>query len=257
MMLCGASGVTFTSGSMTAALVRGAARELAWLPSLQCVRHGSKAVTRHKKAIHFERQKILALTEYIAPKPVFDEACVKPKDRAADTDKENLLERFQCSQLEAVLRDSKMVAVFQRNSLAADDFLLLKHRLFKHEIYIKLFSNQVIRKTLAQSHLQAMLPLFIGQTFLVVSHQPKAKEMLQTARNVSQIVLLGACIENRLLSRQGVVNYSRLPSKDALQSQLVGALTMMTSQTSNLLTHHSARLCHMLEQHSKEEAKSA
>ncbi|XP_075033119.1 large ribosomal subunit protein uL10m [Mixophyes fleayi] len=257
MILCATSSVTFTSGSMTAALVRGAARELAWLPSLQCVRHGSKAVTRHKKAIHFQRQKILALTEYIAPKQAIDEKCVKPKAKAADTDKENLFERFLCSQLEAVLRDSKMVAVFQRNSLAADEFLLLRHRLCKHEIYIKVFPNQVIRKILAQSHLQAMLPLFIGQTFLVVSHHAKAKEMLQTVRNVPQIVLLGTCIENRLLSKQGVVNYSRLPSKEILQGQLVGALTVMTSQTSNLLTHHSARLCNLLEQHSKEEVKSS
>ncbi|XP_069809362.1 large ribosomal subunit protein uL10m [Dendropsophus ebraccatus] len=242
---------------MAATLVRGVARELAWLPSLQCVRHRSKAVTRHKRATHFQRQKILALTQYIAPKPAISEACVKQKARADDTVKENLLEKFLCSQLENIIQENKMVAVFQRNAIGADDFLHLKHRLHKHEIYIKVFPLQVIRKVLGQSHLQGLLPLFFGHTFMVVSPHAKAKEMLQAIRAAPQIQLLGACIENRLLSKQGIVNYSKLPSKELLQGELVGTLTMLTAQTSSLLTHHSAQLSTMLEQHAKEEGKEA
>ncbi|KAM4033850.1 large ribosomal subunit protein uL10m isoform 2-T2 [Anomaloglossus baeobatrachus] len=240
---------------MAATLVRGAARELAWLPSLQCFRHKSKAVTRHKKAIHFERQKILALTKYIAPKPAISESCVKPKVIAEDNGKENLLEKFQCSQLEKVIQENKMVAVFQRSSIGTEDFLHLRHRLHKHEIYVKIFPLQVIRKILGQSHLQALLPLFIGQTFIVVSSHAKVKEMLQAIRTAPQIQLLGACVDNRLLSKQGIVNYSKLPSKETLQGQIVGTLTMLTAQTPSLLTHHSTQLCTMLEQHSKEEGK--
>ncbi|XP_018421094.1 PREDICTED: 39S ribosomal protein L10, mitochondrial [Nanorana parkeri] len=240
---------------MAAALVRGAARELAWLPSFQCVRHGSKAVTRHKKAMHFERQKIMALTKYIPPKPS-DEKCLQPRTRPEDTGKENLLERFLCTQLSAVLQNSKMIAVFQRNSIGAEDFLLFRHRLFKHDLHIKVFPNQVTRKVLDQFQLQAMLPLFIGHTFLVVSSEAKVKEMLQAARTVPQTVLLGACVENRLLSRQGVVNYSKLPSKETLQGQLVSTLGTMTSETSRLLTHHSSHLSSLLKQHSKEDVKS-
>ncbi|XP_075702407.1 large ribosomal subunit protein uL10m [Rhinoderma darwinii] len=240
---------------MAATLVRGAARELAWLPSLQCVRHRSKAVTRHKKAIHFERQKILALTKYIAPKPAVSESCVKPKVKAEDTSKENLLEKFLCSQLENVIQESKMLVVFQRNSIGSDNFLHLRHRLHKHELYIKVFPLQVLRKILGQSHLQALLPLFMGHTFLVVSPHARVKEMLQAIRPTPQIQLLGACIENRLLSKQGIVNYSKLPSKELLQGEIVGTLTTLTAQTSHFLTHHSAQLCSVLEKHSKEEGK--
>ncbi|XP_077315858.1 large ribosomal subunit protein uL10m [Lithobates pipiens] len=240
---------------MAAALVRAAARELAWLPSLQCVRHGSKAVTRHKKAMHFERQKIMALTKYIPPKPSND-GCFKPKPKPEDTGKENLYERFLCNQLHAVLQDSKMIAVFQRNSVGSEDLLLFKHRLFKNGAHIKIFPNQVIRKVLDQFQLQAMLPLFIGHTFLVVNPQPKVKEMLQAARTVPQIVLLGAYVENKLMSPQGMVNYSKLPSKEMLHGQLVSTLATMTFQTSRLLTHHSSHLSSLLEQHSKGDVKN-
>ncbi|CAI9616936.1 unnamed protein product [Staurois parvus] len=238
-----------------AALVRSVARQLAWLPSLQCVRHGSKAVTRHKKAMHFERQKIMALTKYIPPKPSNDK-CFKPKLKPEDTEKENLYEQFLYNQLSAVFQDSKMIAVFQRNSIRSEDFLLFRHRLFKHNVHIKIFPNQVVKKVLVQFQLQGLLPLFIGRTFLVVSPQPKVKEMIQAARAVPQVVLLGACVENKLMSPQGMVIYSRLPSKETLQGQLVGTLTTMTSQTSCLLTHHSSHLSKLLEQHSKEDVKS-
>lgn len=47
----------------------------AWLPALQLLRRGSKAVTRHWKAMHFQRQKLLALTEYLPPRPAVPPRC--------------------------------------------------------------------------------------------------------------------------------------------------------------------------------------
>lgn len=37
-----------------------------------------------------------------------------------------------------------MIAVFQRNSIGAEDFLLFRHRLFKNGARIKIFPNQVL-----------------------------------------------------------------------------------------------------------------
>lgn len=50
-----------------------------WLPALQLVRHGSKAVTRHWKAMHFQRQKLMAVTEYLAPRPAIPPRCLAPR----------------------------------------------------------------------------------------------------------------------------------------------------------------------------------
>ena len=48
------------------------------LPTHQIIRYGSKAVTRHRRVMHFERQKLMAVTEYIAPKPVVNPRCLPP-----------------------------------------------------------------------------------------------------------------------------------------------------------------------------------
>lgn len=45
--------------------------------------------------------------------------------------------------LEKVFNECKMIAVLQNNAISAEDMLLLKHRLKKHDITIKYFPNQV------------------------------------------------------------------------------------------------------------------
>ncbi|KAL4687182.1 hypothetical protein H8959_019310 [Pygathrix nigripes] len=51
------------------------------LPALQTVRYGSKAVTRHRRVMHFQRQKLMAVTEYIPPKPAIHPACLPSPPR--------------------------------------------------------------------------------------------------------------------------------------------------------------------------------
>lgn len=55
-------------------------------------------------------------------------------------------------------------------------------------------SLQVMRSFLNNSIYSNMLPLFIGQTVIFVSKEPKAKEMLQVLRGSPQMVLLGKSV---------------------------------------------------------------
>lgn len=50
---------------------------------------------------------------------------------------------------------------------------------------------QVIRSYLKDSVYSNMAPLFMGPTVLLVSTEPKVKEMLKTLRSSPQITLLG------------------------------------------------------------------
>lgn len=45
--------------------------------------------------------------------------------------------------LEKVFNECKMIAVLQNNAINAEDMLLLKHKLRKHDITIKFFPNKV------------------------------------------------------------------------------------------------------------------
>lgn len=61
--------------------------------------------------------------------------------------------------------------------------------------------------------------------------------------------LSGACIDDTILSRQGVENFAKLPSLEASQGQTLGALALLPSQTCSMLQHGAAHLTALLDGH--------
>uniref|UniRef100_A2A715 Large ribosomal subunit protein uL10m n=1 Tax=Mus musculus TaxID=10090 RepID=A2A715_MOUSE len=127
----------------------------AWLPTLQTVRHGSKAVTRHWRVMHFQRQKLMAITEYIPPKPAINPRCLPPPPKPPK--EESGLVRLLRQDIVAVFRDNRMIAVCQNVALSAEDKLLLRHQLRKHKIFIKVFPSQVLKPFLENSKYRNLL----------------------------------------------------------------------------------------------------
>ncbi|NXP70056.1 RM10 protein, partial [Ramphastos sulfuratus] len=218
-----------------------------WLPALQLVRRGSKAVTRHWKAMHFQRQKLMAVTEYVAPRPAIPPRCLAPRKETVE--KEDGYRLLLQRQVQEVFRDSRMVAVCQYNSMPDEEVVLMRHYLRKHNIEVKFVLNEIVRPVLSQSKYKNLLPLFVARNILLVSPETKAKEMLRVLKGVPQVNLLGACIDDTILSRQGVENFAKLPSLEATQGQTVGALALLPSQTSSLLQRGPAHLTALLDQH--------
>ncbi|KAM4884366.1 large ribosomal subunit protein uL10m [Sylvia borin] len=219
----------------------------AWLPALQLLRRGSKAVTRHWKAMHFQRQKLLALTEYVAPRPAVPPRCL-PR-HSPEEQQEDGYARVLRRQAEQTLRDSRMVAVCHYNPMAEEDVATLRHYLRRHNIHLKFVLNEVMRPVLAQSKFRELLPLFVCRNVLLVSAEAPAREMLRVLKGVPHVTLLGACIDDTILSRQGVENFSRLPSLEVCQGQTVAALSLLSSQTSSLLQRGPAHLTALLDEH--------
>ncbi|XP_074018920.1 large ribosomal subunit protein uL10m isoform X3 [Numenius arquata] len=207
-----------------------------WLPALQFVRRGSKAVTRHWKAMHFQRQKLMAVTEYLAPRPAIPPCCLTPKKEKVE-------------EVEEVFRDNRMIAICQYNSMPGEDVVLMRHYLRKHNIEVKFVLNEIVRPVLSQSKYKNLLPLFVARNILLVSPELKAKEMLRVLKGVPQVNLLGACIDDTILSRRGVENFAKLPSLEVSQGQTVGALALLPSQTSSLLQRGPAHLTALLDEH--------
>ncbi|XP_049636947.1 39S ribosomal protein L10, mitochondrial [Suncus etruscus] len=237
-----------------AGMLRGGFLPLAgWVPTLQIVRYGSKAVTRHRRVMHFQRQKLMAVTEYIPPKPAVNPRCLPPPPRPP---KEEMgLIRLLNREIEALFRDNRMIAVCQNVALAAEDKLLLRHQLRKHKILMKVYPNQVLRPFLEQSKYCNLLPLFVGHNLLLVSNEPKVKEMVRILKGVPFLPLLGGCIDDTILSRQGFINYAKLPTLDMAQGELVGRLSGLMAQTHALLQHQPLQLTALLDQHVKQQPK--
>lgn len=61
--------------------------------------------------------------------------------------------------------------------------------------------------------------------------------------------LPGACIDDTILSRQGVENFAKLPSLESSQGQTLGTLALLPSQTCSMLQHGAAHLAALLDGH--------
>uniref|UniRef100_A0A8V0ZP71 Large ribosomal subunit protein uL10m n=1 Tax=Gallus gallus TaxID=9031 RepID=A0A8V0ZP71_CHICK len=205
-----------------------------WLPALQLVRRGSKAVTRHWKAMHFQRQKLMAVTEYIAPRPAVPERCLAPRRKVEEEEEEYGYARLLRQQVEEAFRDNRMIAVCQYNSMPGEDMVLMRHYLRKHNIEVKFVLNEIVRPVLSQSRYKNLLPLFVSRNILLVSPETKAKEMLRVLKGVPQVNLLGACIDDTILSRQGVENFAKLPSLETSRGQTLGLARQGAQQGQSL-----------------------
>ena len=80
-------------------------------------------------------------------------------------------------------------------------------------------------------------PLFLASTVVTYSKEAKVKPLLSGIRKQPKVDILGGKIDNQLLSRKALVDYSKLPSLTGQHVQLL-----------QMLSEHSKRLTTLLEQ---------
>lgn len=68
------------------------------------------------------------------------------------------------------------------------------------------------------------------------------------------LFLSGACVDNAILSNQGFTDYAKLPSLVTAQGNVVGALSLVTSQTSTLLQRGTVHLTSLLDNYVKQQS---
>lgn len=88
---------------------------------------------------------------------------------------------------------------------------------------------------------------------LVLSYKQR-KSLKKDNPNLTLRFSTGACIENTLLSAQGVLSYSKLPSVTVVQGELVSGLTLLTSRTASMIMHHPAHLSALLQQYVRQQS---
>ncbi|XP_015742728.1 39S ribosomal protein L10, mitochondrial isoform X2 [Python bivittatus] len=203
--------------------------------------------------MHIMRQKLMAVTEYIPPKPLISETCMKP--HVILPEEETGYERLLLRQVKQTFLENKMIVVCQYNYIPGNDMIMLRHQLRKYNIQVKFFPSKVITPFLLESKYKNLLPLFVERNLLLVSMETRAQETLRILKRVPQINMLGACIDNVILSKQGFVNYAKLPSIVTAQGETAGVLSLMTSHTSRLLQRGPAHLSSLLDQYVQQESE--
>jgi large subunit ribosomal protein L10 len=155
----------------------------------------------------------------------------------------------------------KAVVLTEYRGLTVQQLSELRKQLRSVSAQYKVVKNRLARLAVA-SELEALKKHLKGPTGLVVSKADAvavAKALQTFARTNQALTIKAGYIDGQVLEPAGLKALADLPSRDALRSQLVGALQGPLAQLVGLLAAPQRELVYVLEQRSKAagEANSA
>lgn len=153
------------------------------------------------------------------------------------------------SNVKTIFEENDMVAVFQYGDLNTTEWNDIRFKLAKNEIAVKVFPNRVTHKALEDTVFKAIQPLFSCTTCVMYSKKPQVKTVIDVVKKQSKLQLLGAKVENKLLSKTNAQEFAKLPSLKELQGQLIQLLQQPASNLNYLVQQNQRQLSGNLAQY--------
>merc|ERR1719342_496653 len=118
---------------------------------------------------------------------------------------------------------------------------------------LKLFRNRIARVYLQQTIYANIIPLFRSNTAVAFSNDDvNMKAILKLLRPIPKIEVIGGIIDNTLMNRQDLIDYSNLPSLEQCREELVQILSQPSNTLSQLLQTNQTNLSLSLSMYAKQ-----
>ncbi|XP_017856989.1 PREDICTED: 39S ribosomal protein L10, mitochondrial [Drosophila arizonae] len=221
-------------------------------PLLQFMRFRGKINIQRPKQPHYERARVVAVTQPKYPEAPKALTCFQSRADRTGAQVENPYNAIIAREVRNWLDHSKLVAIFHLNSITSDEIFRVRVQLYKQNLHLKAYGRKIIAQAVAGSQYEAILPLFHSNHCIVFSpDQQRVGALLRITRKVPQMVLLGGIVEQKLLSRNELVDFAQMPGLQAAQAQLVQTLNMAASNVVQQLQAHQCNLIKVLDVHAK------
>lgn len=99
---------------------------------------------------------------------------------------------------------------------------------------------------------EAIAPLFESKNCIIFSQDLKIPQLLKISKKSPQMTLLAGIAENRLLSRNEMVNLATLPDITTARAQFVSVLNSIGGGVVQHLQAHQTNLAGLLDSHAKQ-----
>lgn len=220
------------------------------IPSVITKRFRGKVNIQRPRPPHYERARVLAVTQPIyAPKPV-NAKCLRDLDLEVKREV-NPYEGIIAREVFNWFDKSQFIGIFHMNSVTQEELFKLRVELHRKNIALKSYGRRIIDMALTNTKYEHTLPLF--ETSFCVTFGPEAKsvkDVLKATKKVPQLILLAGVLENRIMSRTEINSYVALPSLQTAQAQLCNVLQSAgSSLVHNVLDGHQKQLVQILDTH--------
>jgi len=152
--------------------------------------------------------------------------------------------------LTSELAAASSFVVTEYRGLKVGELQGLRRRLRPHGIEYHVVKNSLFARAAEKSGKAELRSILAGPTAVAVGDGDEvelAKSLVDEARTLKALKILGALIGGRALSSDDVVSLARLPSRPQLQAMVVGAVQAPLAQMVGVLTAAQGNLVRVLQ----------
>jgi len=152
--------------------------------------------------------------------------------------------------LTSELAAASSFVVTEYRGLKVSELQGLRRRLRPHGIEYHVVKNSLFARAAEKSGKAELRSILAGPTAVAVGDGDEvelAKSLVDEARTLKALKILGALIGGRALSSDDVVSLARLPSRPQLQAMVVGAVQAPLAQLVGVLTAAQGNLVRVLQ----------
>uniref|UniRef100_A0A8W7PCC3 Large ribosomal subunit protein uL10m n=1 Tax=Anopheles coluzzii TaxID=1518534 RepID=A0A8W7PCC3_ANOCL len=226
-------------------------------PLLTFRRFRGKINIQRPRPPHYERARVLEVIKPYYKKPEFNAPCIdaeRAKEMKSKLD--NPYETIIAREARNWFEHSNLVAFVHVNSIKQEDMFKAQVALHRHNVSVKVYGKSIMRKAVADTRFEAILPLFEAKTAIIFSPEvQKIKQVLSVLKKTPQLVLMGGIVEGRLLSKNEFMAYATMPDITTVRAQFAAVLDSVGGKIVGDLQCHQSQLVNLLDAYAKTNSK--
>ncbi|XP_011554640.3 39S ribosomal protein L10, mitochondrial [Plutella xylostella] len=215
---------------------------------------------------HYDKQLLLDLTQPVYRTPKHEKTeislCTKGVSKWNKAEIDNPFERILAKECLDWFNTSKMVVFLHMNSINMEDKLPIYASLKRNKMTMRRYGKKIISMATTGTRYEAVQHLFVSQQELIFGQPEDIGKLLKILKKAPQMVVLVGIIEDRLMSKNELMEFSQLPNIDVARSQLCSVLQSAGSsivgqlqQSQQMLVGHLDKHAEMLSGSSQQEKK--
>jgi large subunit ribosomal protein L10 len=152
------------------------------------------------------------------------------------------------AEMREVFNDTTCVVVTHYNGLNVRAISDLRRQMRAAEATFRVAKNRLTKLALEGTPYAELQDLFVGPTAIAYSDDPvaPAKVAVEFAKQNKALVVLGGALSERRLEAADVEALAKLPSLDALRSQIIGLVQAPAGKVAGVLQAPAGQLARVL-----------
>ncbi|XP_047042255.1 39S ribosomal protein L10, mitochondrial [Helicoverpa zea] len=201
---------------------------------------------------HFERQLLIDLSKpfYGPPKHTIPDItfCDRGEKRFAK-EIDNPFERILANECLNWFNTSKMVIFLHVNSISMEDKFPVFAALTKNNMHLRCYGKKIVSMATTGTRYEAVNHLFTSHQNILFGQPENIAKMFKIMKKAPQLVIMAGIVQDRLLSKNELVEYSQMQNIDTARSQLCAVLDSAGSHLVRQLQQGQQTLVAHLDKH--------